>query len=355
MKMHTLIRYIRIAAAALRADATLKSAADLKAISALKAATAPAVIAALVTVIAAAAVITVTAVLPAPLDAAEYSRGGTFLPMGWDARGEGMGHAATILIRDDRSVFWNPANLTFLSSPRLSIGTMQPVPDLEAWYSVLSAGTGLLDIRSHPDLDHTMHRFGVGVMISHLGLELAGGSKWNEGTFGLSAAFAPNHYNSIGVTFKVMKSWNDLSDADATVMSVDFGWTALVRGRLWLAVVGRNFASAVTYPNRDDEIDPVWNIAAAYERIAGRVSLEFDTVFKNGAFNRFLFGGEVMLVRDLIFVTGGVDYRLTEGERTIPSFGFGSMFCGIEIALAFTFDPEDAFGHTTRISVGYSL
>ena len=301
------------------------------------------------------AVVAAAAFLPVRLDAAEYSRGGTFLPMGWDARGEGMGRAATILIRDDRSAFWNPANLTFLSSPRFSVGAMQPVLDMEAWYSVLSAGTGLLDVREHPDLEHTMRRFGVGVMISHLGLELAEGSKWNEGTFGLTAAFAPNHYNSIGVTFKMMKSWNDLSDADASGMAVDFGWTALIRGRLWLAIVGRNFASAVTYPNRDEEIDPVWNIAAAYERILDRVSVEFDTVFKNGAFNRFLFGGEVMIVRDLLFVTGGVDYRLTEGERTIPSFGIGSLFAGIEIALSFTFDPEDAFGRTTRVSVGYSL
>jgi len=301
------------------------------------------------------AAIAVAAALASPLPAAEYSRGGTFLPMGWDARGEGMGHAATILIRDDRSVFWNPANLTFLSSPRISLGTTKPVPDLDAYYSVLSAGMGLMDTRSHPDLDYSMRRFGVGIMVSHLGLELAGGSKWNEGTFGLSAAFSPNHYNSVGVTFRMMQSWSDLTDADATGMAVDFGWTALVRGKLWLAVVGRNFASTVSYPNRDEEIDPVWNLAAAYERIVDRVSVEFDTVFKNGAFSRFLIGGEVMLVRDLLFATGGLDYRLNEGKRAIPAFGFGSIYRGIEISIAFTFDPEDAFGRKTRVSVGYSL
>ncbi len=301
------------------------------------------------------AVIAVMAALPAPLGAAEYTRGGTFLPMGWDARGEGMGHAATILIRDDRSVFWNPANLTFLSSARISVGTMKPVPDLDAYYSVLSAGMGLMDTRSHPDLDHSLRRFGVGVMVSHLGLNLAGGSRWNEGTFGLSAAFAPNHYNSFGVTFKAMKSWNDLTDADASGFAADFGWTGLVRGRLWLAVVGRNFASLVTYPERDEEIDPVWNFAVAYDRIVDRVSVEFDTVFKNGAFSRFLIGGEVILVRDILFATGGVDYRINEGKRAIPTFGFGSLYGGIEIAIAFTFDPEDAFGRKTRVSIGYSL
>jgi hypothetical protein len=301
------------------------------------------------------AVIGVMAVLPAPLGAAEYSRGGTFLPMGWDARGEGMGHAATILIRDDRSVFWNPANLTFLSSARISVGTMKPVPDLNAYYSILSAGMGLMDARSHPDLDHSLRRLGVGVMVSHLACDLAGGSRWNEGTFGLSAAFAPNHFNTFGVTLKVMKSWNDFTDADASGFAADFGWTTLVRERLWLAVVGRNFASLVAYPERDEEIDPIWNFAVAYDRIVDRVSVEFDTVFKNGAFSRFLIGGEVILVRNILFATGGVDYHINEGRRTIPTFGFGSLYGGIEISLAFTFDPEDAFGRKTRVSIGYSL
>lgn len=298
---------------------------------------------------------TTLTVFEAPLAAEEYSRGGTFLPMGWDARGEAVGHAATILVRDDRSVYWNPANLTFLSSPRISLGSMKPVPGMDAWYSVLSAGTGLMDTRSHPDLHHTMRRLGVGIMVSHLGLELAGGSRWNEGTFGISAAFSPNHYNSIGVTWKVMKSWTDLDDAGASGMAVDFGWTALVRGKLWLAVVGRNFASRVSYPERDEEIDPVWNFAAAYDRMADRVSAEFDVVFKNGEFNRFLLGAEAVVVSDLLFVLGGVDYRLNEGKRTIPSFGVGAMYHGIEISLAFTFDPEDALGRKTRLTVCYSL
>jgi hypothetical protein len=301
------------------------------------------------------AVLTVIALLPSPLAADDYSRGGTFLPNGWDARGEGLGHAATILIRDDRSVYWNPANLAFLSSSRIGVAAMQPVPDLDGWYSVLSAGMGLMDTRSHPDHTHALRRFGLGIMVSHLGLDLAGGSKWNEGMFGLSAAYSPNHYNSIGVTFKVLQSWTDLTDADATGFSFDFGWTALVRGGLWVAVMGRNVASTVSYPERDDEIDPMWNFAVAYDRIMDRVSLEFDAVFKNGSFNRFLLGAEAVIVPDLFFVVGGMDHRLNEGSRTIPSFGFGSIYRGIEISIAFTFDPEDAFGRKTRISIGYAL
>lgn len=307
------------------------------------------------TVTALVAVIAITAAAAGPLSAAEYARGGTFLPMGWDARGEGMAQAATILLRDDRSVFWNPANLTFLDDTRISVGTTKPVPGLDAYYSVLSAGTGLMDTRTHPDLDHSLRRFGVGVMVSHLGLELAGGTRWNEGTFGLSAAFAPNHYNSFGVTFKVMQSWTELTDADAFGLAADFGWTALVRGRLWLAVTGRNVVSLVSYPNRDEEIDPMWNVAVAYDRLMDRVSIEFDTVLKNGAFSRFLVGGEVVLVQDRVFAVGGLDFRLNEGARTIPTFGLGSLYGGIEVCLAFTFDPEDAFGRRTRVSIGYSL
>lgn len=290
-----------------------------------------------------------------PLAAGETSRGGTFLPMGWGARGEGLGGAAAILIKDDRSAYWNPANITFLQSPRVSLGTTKPVPDMDAYYSVFSAGTGLMDNRSKPDAEQAPRKFGVAITATHLGLELAGGSKWNESTLGISVAFAPNHYNSFGLTCRMLKSSADLYDADASGMTFDFGWTALIHDRMWLALVGRNFTSSVSYPYRDETIDPTWNLAAAYERIAGRISVEFDVVMKNSEFNRFLFGTEIEIFKDLLHILGGTDYRITEGERTILHLGVMSIYRSIEISLAFTFDPEDAFGRQTHVSIGYSL
>jgi hypothetical protein len=284
---------------------------------------------------------------------AETSRGGTFLPMGWSARGAGLGGAASILIRDDRSAFWNPANVSFLLSPRITIGTTKPVPGLDNWYTVLSAGTGLLDVRTADGETPMMRRFGVAVTATHLGLELAGGSSWNEGTFGLSIAFAPNHYNSIGVTYRMMKSWTDVEDAGAWGTGIDAGWTAILTKHIWFAVVGRNIYSGVSYPNLDEELDPLLSFAAAYEGLLDRLSIEADAVMKSGVLDRILVGSEFRLRGDALYLDGGAEMRLSGGERTILSFGVGSVLNSIEAAVSFVFDPEDAFGRQTRGSVSY--
>ena len=284
---------------------------------------------------------------------AESSRGGTFLPMGWSARGAGIGGAASILIRDDRSGFWNPANVSFLFSPRVTIGTTKPVPGLDNWYTVLSAGTGLLDVRTAENDRPVMRRVGVALTATHLGLRLAEGSGWNEGTLGLSFAFAPNHFNSLGITFRMMKSWTDLEEAGAWGTAVDVGWTAILTNRLWLALVGRNIQSSVSYPESEEEIDPSFTVAVALEELYGRISVETDAVMRNGGLDRVLVGTEIDIVSGTLWVSGGAELRLMNGERTIPCFGIGTAARSIEASVAFLFDPEDVFGRQTRASVSY--
>lgn len=293
------------------------------------------------------------AALPRGTALAESSRGGTFLPMGWSARGAGLGGAASILIRDDRSGYWNPANVSFLLSPRVTIGTTKPVPGLSNWYTVLSAGTGLLDTRTAENDRPVMKRIGIALTATHLGLELAEGSGWNESSLGLSLAFAPNHFNSFGATFRMMKSWTDLEDAGASGTAIDAGWTAVLTRHLWLALVGRNIHSAISYPNVDEELDPTFTIALALEDLLGHVSIEGDAVMREGELDRVLLGSEIDLFEGMLRVNGGAELRMREGERTIPSFGVISSLSSIEAAIAFIFDPEDAFGRQTRASVSY--
>jgi hypothetical protein len=273
--------------------------------------------------------------------------------MGWSARGAGLGGAASILIRDDRSGFWNPANVSFLFSPRITIGTTKPVPGLSNWYTVLSAGTGLLDTRRAENGRPVMKRVGVALTATHLGLELAEGSGWNESSLGLSFAFAPNHFNSLGVTFRMMRSWTDLEDAGSSGTAIDAGWTAILTRHLWFALVGRNIHGAVSYPNVDEELDPTITIACALEDLYGRVSIETDAVMRNGELDRVLVGSEIEIVAGMLWISGGAELRMKNGERTIPCFGVVSSLSSIEAAVAFVFDPEDAFGRQTRASVSY--
>lgn len=287
--------------------------------------------------------------------AGESSRGGTFLPLGWDARGEGLGGAATLLVRDDRSAYWNPANLVFMQRPHASLGVTRPVPDLENLYSIASIGGGLMDVRTEPGDEDAVRRFGAALTVTHLSLDLAAGSKWSESTFGLSGAYSLNHFTSVGFTGRLLKSWTDLEDADSWGYALDVGWTARLTKQFWFGVVGRNVASRISYPERDEELDPAWNIALAYENLLDRVSIECDAVLAEANLDRLLAGTEIALWKDILFVLGGFDHRFNKGQRTILHMGFGSLYRLTEIAVAFTFDPEDAFGTRTRVSVGFSL
>jgi hypothetical protein len=289
---------------------------------------------------------------PTALEAGDASRGGTFLPMGWDAKGEGMAGAAACLIRDDRSAYWNPANLVYLTSPHVSLATTQPVPDLDNRYSVLSLGTGFMDTQPEPRVSERSKRIGAALIVSHLDLELAAGSSWGETTFGAACAFAINYYNSIGLTWRILESRTaSRHDADASGMALDVGWTARLSERLWLGIVGRNIAGRISFPNRKEEFDQVWTAAIAYERLVNRISIEHDTVLRDGELARFLVGLDVTVVNDLLYALGGADFRLIDGKRTILHFGIATKFRYSEIALAFTIDPEDAFGRKTWVSI----
>jgi hypothetical protein len=291
----------------------------------------------------------------ASLHAQEGARGGTFLPLGWDAEGEGMAGAATLLIRTDASGYWNPANLCLLKERHITLGGTKPVPGMPAYYSVLSAGSALLDRRSAVGIPSPFRRLGAAVTVSHLNLELAGGSAWNESTVGFAGALSMNHMTSLGVSFRLLKGWNELEEADSWGMAFDFGFTARLLENTWFGLTAKNMYSAVHYPQRDEEISPSWNAALSHEDIAGRIDIEADAVFRDGEMNRVLLGGRLRVYRELFGVVAGLDRRLTNGTRNIVHFGFLAGYKRTDISLSFKLDPEEAFDRRIYISVGYGI
>lgn len=285
---------------------------------------------------------------------AQSSRGGTFLPLGWDARGDALGGAATLLARDGSAAYWNPANLVFVRSAYLSAGAYRPVEGMTNLYSTVTVAGGLMDTRVSPDDLVRVKRLGVALTASHLGLDLAGGSGWNEGTIGLAAGFSFNHWNSIGAGFRMLRSWTDLDEADSWGMAFDLGYVTRIRRNIWAGVMMRNISSVIHYPELDEELDGSVNFALSLEDLFGRISFEGDLMMKAGELNRVMVGTEVKLVDDLFYLLGGVDARLTNGERNIQHYGVLLRLLHIDIAASFGFDPFDYFGRQTRITVSYS-
>ena len=152
-----------------------------------------------------------------------------------------------------------------------------------------------------------------------------------------------------------MRSWTDLDDADSWGMAFDFGWTARLYRNLWFGLVARNTSSVIHYPEIDEEIDSSINFALSLEDLFGRLSIEGDVVTKAGELNRVLLGSEIVIVEGTLSLLGGVDSRLVNYARTITSFGLLTSLGGTGVALSFTFDPEDAFGRQTRLSLSYQF
>jgi hypothetical protein len=303
--------------------------------------------------IAAALLAAALALTPGAAPAAEGSRGGTFLPLGWDARGQALGGAGALLVRDESAAYWNPANLVFLDSWGAGIGTVEPFPGLTNRYTVISAGTGLLDARVSRDGLVSVRRLALAVSVSHLGLDLAAGSAWNEGSAGLSVAWSFNAYNYVGLSWRVLKSWTDLEDAGSWGSAVDIGFTTRVSDRIWLAAVAKDGWSTIHYPHRHERIDPSLVLACSVERILGRVSVEGDMVMREGEIHSIRIGGELTLVEEILSMQAGVDARAVDYSRTIPWFGVTAGYAGARISIALGFDPEDELGRQTRVSADY--
>lgn len=290
-----------------------------------------------------------------PASAGESSRGGAFQPLGWDARGESLGGAAAVLVRGEESAYWNPANLVYVGRGGVSVGMVQLVDGLPSRFSTFAAGIGFGEAAFDPDSTRRSHRFAMALSISQLGLELANGSGWDETTIGLSAAYAFTSYSSIGLTVRGLKSTTDLAAAGASGWAIDLGLTERITRRLWLAIAARDAASRVSWPERSETLDPRWSIALAGDDLPWGISVECDVVLKRGALERVLAGAQVEAYGDLLVVAGGLDTRLIEGERTIPSFGVGSSYGFVEMFAGFSFDPLDAFGRRTRLSVSFDF
>ena len=287
--------------------------------------------------------------------AGETSRGGAFLPLGWDARGMSLGGAATVLVRGEESAYWNPANLAYIERGGVSLGMVQLVDGLPSRYSTFSAGIGFGEASYDPDSTLRSHRFAMALSISQLGLELAGGSGWDETTLGLSAAYAFTSYSSFGLTVRGLKNKTDLADAGASGWAVDLGLTERITRRVWLGIAARDVAGRVSWPARSETLDPRWNVAIAVTDLPGRLSMEWDVVLKRGSIERVLAGAEIRVYEDLLVLAGGLDARLVEGERTIPSFGVGSSYGFVELFAGFSFDPLDEFGRRTRVSLSFDF
>ncbi len=290
---------------------------------------------------------------PAAAQAANFSTGGTFLPLGHGARAHGLGGAGSALFRDDAAVYWNAANLAWIAS-RAGATFMHAnmLPGVSDGYQSGSIAHAPGPVIGEPEQVLRPHRFGYGLFVSHMGFDFDSGATWGETTFLVGFGYAFTNFASLGVGVKALRVANDFVEADASGSGLDVSLSVLVTNWLSAAIVGRDVWTRVRWDTSNWEtLEPAMTVGLEV-RPTPRWTVVGDFMLRESTTQRLGFGVEWQAYRDLLWLRGGLT-GVTPGEtRVYPSFGVGVLYGHVRVDYAASFDHEDALETGHRVSVG---
>jgi hypothetical protein len=298
------------------------------------------------------AVVLLTA-LAQPAGATDFSTGGTFLQLGHGARAHGLGGAGTVLFRDDSAVYWNAANLAWLS-PRLGATFMHAsiLPGITDGYQTGSVAHAPGQPLGTPEQSVRPRRFGLGLFVSHLGFDFESGSTWGETVLLIGAGYAFTNFASVGLGVKGLQVSNDFESADASGAGLDLSLSVLVTDRLSAAIVGTDVWTRVRWDtSRWETLSAAMTLGFEY-RLAARWTVVADVVVRESATQRLSLGGEWQAFRQLLFLRAGMTSRTPGESRNYPSFGAGVRAQRFLVDYGVSFDSDDGLETGHRFSLG---
>jgi len=292
------------------------------------------------------------ALVATPLQATEFSEGGSFLPLGHGARAHALGNAAVGLMRDDGAIYWNPANLAWQQqATSLTLMHADLLEGVGDGYNTLSFGRvagsrlGLTQQAMRPS------RWGYGLFLSRMGVEFPSGKNWVENTFTFGAAVALNNFTSVGIGLKGLVASNDFESANGRGAGFDLALTVLVLEKLTVAAVGRDVWTRVSWDTSTWEtLKPTVTFGLEL-RPARAWTSEVDFLLRQGTLQAIAFGVEWQAYRELLWLRGGA-YALRPGDsRVAPSAGVGVHYSRLVLDYGFRVDDEDAQGIGHRVAL----
>lgn len=284
--------------------------------------------------------------------AADFSTGGSFLPLGHGARAYALGGVGVAVLRDDEAVYWNPANLAWLGS-RNGVTLMHAdiLPGVDDGYDSASFARShgqRLGVNSQA-IRPT--RWGYGLFLSHFGFDFTSGATWSESVVQGGVAMAVNNFASVGLGVKGLFLSNDFDAAGASGAGFDLGISVLLVDHITGSVVGRDVFTRISWDTAKWEtVSPSVTLGFEY-RPARRWTSEVDFVLREGTAQRAAAGLEWQAFRNLLWLRGGLTMVTPGGRRTYPSTGAGLAFSHFVLDYGVSFDAEDALQDGHRVSL----
>ena len=307
---------------------------------------------------------------------------GQFFKIGMSARGAGMGDAATAIVSDGSSIFWNPAGLAYVTTGEVSVSHLNWIAGIKSSgmtlaYPIPDIGTLGLNVvsLSIPQDEVTTVSQPEGT-----------GEYFDGGDFSIGVAFSKQVTDrfSFGVTAKVLQEriWT----MSASSMAVDVGSIYHSSWRNFrIGFVLKNYGTAMKFSGRANLVttdpDPViegnnefiraeleldeWDIPMQlttsfavdlYSSDLIKSVLAVDMVHPNDNVEFFNIGAEFTFI-DMIFLRGGIRHLGQENPVGTSAFGGGVRvpFGGKQLSLDYSLTDFGPFKNVNHLSLSYGF
>lgn len=282
---------------------------------------------------------------------AESSQAGAFRLPSYGARGWGMAGAFIVIADDESAVDWNPAGLA--RTPRTAGASyFQLVEGVTAGQSQLVFTMPIS--RERPESGTARHV--AGGMLTHLGLDVAGGETYSEDYLRLAYAFTPEPLVSFGIAASAFLSSSGVAGFDGSGTSFDFTGRLALSQSLRTALVARDVFSRYTYDDgRTHSKEPQYIFGLAW--YTPHIAFEGDVVRSFGDWSRVSIGAESVYFFSHVALRGGMAWLSSGESRAVPAFGVSARALSNRLTVHYgvNLDEEDAFGRTHRMSLAVRI
>lgn len=282
---------------------------------------------------------------------AESSQAGAFRLPAYGARGWGMAGAFIVIADDESAVDWNPAGLA--RTPRTAGASyLQLIEGVTAGQSQLVFTMPI----SRERQESGTARHVAGAMLTHLGVDVAGGESYSEDYLRLAYAFTPEPLVSFGIAASGFLSSSGVQGFDGSGTSFDFTGRLSLSKSLSTALVARDVFSRYTYDDgRTHEKEPQYILGLAW--YTPHLAFEGDVVRSFGDWSHVSVGAESVYFFSHVALRGGISWLSSGESRAIPAFGISARAFSNRLTLHYgaALDEEDAFGRTHRMSLAVRI
>ncbi len=267
-----------------------------------------------------------------------------FLKLGAGARAAAMGNAFSSISDDVTATYWNPAGISQIATPELSM--MQNNWMMGSSYQYLGAALP----REHYVMGLSLYRMNYGSIDRYNNSNVKDGS-FDAGSLAgsFTAATKLNSNLHIGATLKYISE--SIESEKASSFAGDFG-VLLSREKYKLGLVLQNFGPGLKFVKEKENLPQTIRVGVSTQLLQEKLLVALD-LSKSNDNNTTLHGGVEYKLNSRLFLRGG--YQMTPGHQ-IDVSGITNITGGLGVNLGlfnldYALTPFGDLGISHKISV----